>query len=1000
MILKEVELTNKAIEQLIKNASKLGGAVSAATDNVQTDFEELIGELTNLESGLGDTNLKIGGMDGAFEKLGETVSGYTQDIKAATFGTLGLTLNLTSLLSTSFDIMQHWSGVADELREITGGMEAAGTAVGTLTTAMGQSLAAQGTLQNAMHALNNQGLKLGQQFTELTVLAGNLDQITGVAADSWANFTGKLSFDFGATTEELREMSSALLSSGLRGQQLQTVMEGVTEAIKNVAYGASNSKEMVQSLTKSISSATGVFQKMGISAQVATEFINKMLNPEEFHNNIALYARLGISAEDYFKALESGNAQVELMNKMMGNLPQLADQLASIRNPFQRFNLAKQLGLPMEMVSKLAGKTKEEIEELMKTHMEQAKGEEELKKRQEAAKASAQKWNEMLDMLKMQALAPIMGLVSRLLPKFVTILGRLSNMAANFFDAISPAIFILLDGLMDLAHWTMDIIHPLIKVLRGEKTIDEFIQILVMKIGEVLSWLATSLVPVVLKGLKVAFDFIIEIIKKNPFFSALMGVGAGVALFKKIMGERGSPMNPMHVRIAKFDRGLGSFMDFMRDPGKYMQRMVQRGAGILNRVTSGASKVAAMIPGVGSAAGAAGSAAGGAGAAASLGSVAAAAAPVVAVLAAVAGGFVAFQKTAEYFNKRELSEREQAQLEELESKKRHNKQLTDLEEMRLKELKNTQVTFSEQVSSTMAGALSLGILPLIDHFFGTDLTQTIAQAFNDVLNDLGLNEAFDQAMSVIKNAIEWLKPQFTILWHRYIKPYIIDNFTAAIENIRTIWGMVKGVFSGFMKIWDGIKQVFSGDFKAGFLKIFEGILDTLGSWYGGLIDLITSPFARLISYLETSLGGFLDWLIMEVLPEGTQLHADAQERQRVRDTNAVGRARIEAIVARQSRNEISASQAAQQLRGEFNPLYTKAVNEEIASLVKMFETQAARDKKAKDDQLKATQEGNEIAGGMAANMETLVEQNKKREAPKPISLQVLNRLAVQQFRYF
>ena len=86
--------------------------------------------------------------------------------------------------------------------------------------------------------------------------------------------------------------------------------EGMNAAIKSAGklttqlrgFGATD--EQIKSSTVSLTKFVSSMEKVGVSAQVATSFVEKLMDPERIEENIGLYSQLGITMEDAL----SGNA--------------------------------------------------------------------------------------------------------------------------------------------------------------------------------------------------------------------------------------------------------------------------------------------------------------------------------------------------------------------------------------------------------------------------------------------------------------------------------------------------------------------------------------------------------------------------------------------------------------------------------------------------------------------------------------------------------------------
>lgn len=984
-ISRQLQSIIKAMKSVPDASSKMANDVQKSTDKIKTSFKGAKKEVDSFDESFDEASNKSGKFKQKATQVKDSLLDMVKGVSSSTIAMLGLGGGMLSLVSSSFQIIQNMGTLADSLRELSTDTGNTSKAVGTLYAAWGNSLGNMQQLESAMHSLNNAGIPLGKQFTELTSLMGDLDQMTGISADSWGHFTGSLAFNFKATTQDIRDITSAVISSGLKGQQMQVVMESISKAVEHVGYSAKDSKEMVKALAQSISASVGVFQKLGISAQSATQFLDKMIDPNEFQNNAQLFARLGISADDFFKSMESGQGSMDLMNKMMTNLPDLANKLSSIQNPFQRFNIAKQMGLPMEMVSKLAGKTRDEIQEMMQTQMQKAKSDEALKKKKEEAKASQARFNEMLEMLKMQALAPIVALVSKHLPTFIKILTSLANLANSFFTMLSPLLDKLATGLGEIASYLVEGANKFLAAIRTGN-LDGFIQYLLSGFKKGIDWFVKSGIPLIISFLKQAVKGVFEFAAKNPLTTGTALVGGLLA--KKFFGKKGeSKSNPMFVEVVK--GGIEGLKDTLTNLKKLPELF--KGEGGIGGFAARAVKMIGGVgaPGVAAAeTGAAAAIPGGgalAGIGTSLSTLAPVALPVIAALAAVAGGFVAMSNAADYFGKKQLSDEENKELEWLELKKKFDSNFSEEDKKHYDELlkrqQEGQATFQEKLSSFLAGAGTFGIAPLVDKIFGTEITGSIAN---------WIKTEFQPELEMVQKAFTFLGKlwnRLVIDFKRWYFQYIEPAFKGIIQYAKGFIQVIVGLFTfNPSRIKKGIQDAFSGAFvflKNSFLGIFGDVLDQLQA---GFDKFLTE--------------GPLGEIIKKTLSDET--------------LGNIEKRRVDRVQAAAAQNVFSQAQGiddantaygvASNAQGLINNISDAGRRNALQKILDNFRDAAIsknkQDAERYEEEKKSREQSNKSLGGIGANLTEMNERDKNRTQQKSITAQMLNPFAVSQIRFF
>lgn len=983
--LKVINLLNKGA----KDSTKAFKEMKKGADEVGDSFEDQEKKMDDLVGKFKVLKDNIVNVDDKYESFAGRIT------KPLNVGAISGTLGIGAGISMAHGLVQELSTLADSFSDLSDSSGSAGGAMGTMFEAMGTSLAGKGVIQGAMHSLNNIGLELGSTFTKLTAEVGTLGQITGVAADSWAGFHGEMMHGFGATMDDIDQLSSSLIGTGLKGAQLESVMTTVKTTIEQVGFVAKDGVKSIKALTQSMGASISVFSKMGISAQKAGEFIGSMMNPEDFGKNASMIANLGISYEDYAASLESAEGKTKLLNKAMENLPQLASRISEIRDPFQRMNLAKSLGVPMEIVSKMAGKTKSEIQDMMKVQMQESAGKEALEKKKSEAKANQEKFEDALWLLKMKMLGPVMNFVSKNYGNFFKVLESNSDSIARAFSALFGVIGKLIPILVKVSVFIGQNIAKAFEIVVKPvgKLVDLLLKLVfpifnnivipvVEKFAKGVEWLAdnlTKIIPVLIPFVAAIGGFIllkkgISVIQglnaalNNTFTNAKKaaiqlakgnvkgamdvlnpkGAELGVtktkldnwkelarAIFSPIVrkldmlkGNNISKNSPQDIMKNKAPEGMSAKDKFL----KATERAKLDKMSPKEKLTYAVSKVkvkAPMVPPTNDL-GKAGDliASGitknfGKGMMGTLSKTIsglgkfASAIPFIGVgIAAVTGAVSGFIDAEKFFGK-ELTSSQEEQLAKLEGMKAsgeelNKEELATLERLRtikskmmtqeekdlLSDLKRKQkigtlseaeskqletllakelagtATWGEKIAGSMAGGLTLGILPLIDSFFGTELTKSFANALLPIGNWIAsfissLKPIWKQISNGWDNLVTdlmWVWARIQAIWEIYVtQPLdaLWDSFKAFGTSIANLFGGFDSVGEGFsntMKsVADGLgflgsmfRKVFSVWFKTILLPIMS-LFDMMGSMFKSFIGSITGVidnFSKMIDFFK------------------------------------------------------------------------------------------------------------------------------------------------------
>jgi hypothetical protein len=373
-------------------------------------------------------------------------------------------------MKEGFELMKFFQQMRHELAYLSDSSGDASKAVSLVYEVAGGSAVASGTATGILRSLSDQGILANDQLKSLGILSGDLQAATGIAAASWASFAGELSFNYGIPTEGIKNITSALIGTNIRGAQLEKVMQSVNKILSTTGFIAGKpTTESVKGLAKEVGGASKVFQSMGISAEKATGFIEGILDPENFEKNSFLFGKLGISASEYAGYLNDADGQQKLLQKTMQNLPQLAEEITNIENPFARMQLAKTLGLDMQIVRNMAGKSKADIEQMLADYEKANAANEALEAKKKRMAAEAAKFDDMMMGLKLKVLGPVMKFLSDgYLDRFIGVLPKIATSIGTIFETMTPIIEAVTNALMEVVpyvtQFVKDFVVPFIKM--------------------------------------------------------------------------------------------------------------------------------------------------------------------------------------------------------------------------------------------------------------------------------------------------------------------------------------------------------------------------------------------------------------------------------------------------------------------------------------------------------------------------------------------------------
>lgn len=358
---------------------------------------------------------------------------------------LGVGFGIKSLIGNAKELRQEFLALRGQFAGLSDAQGSASAAMKVYYGAWSQTGASFEQVTSAMQTLGEKGLSpvdektkgVSKEFQSLTALSAQLGQATGVSTDAWASLNGQLAFSNKAKVADIRQINSALIATNMTGGQLTTVMNFVNESMDKYGAFAKDGTRSTIALTKGIAGTATVMGKLGINAQKATEFMGGLMDPEKFGENQALLSQLGVSYKDYVEMLENGSGKETFFDKVMTKLPEFSAKIAAIRDPFARMNLAKSLGLPVEIMQKMANASPGQITAMMKEYQVRAKGEEALKEKQKKMAENSAKLDERFKMIRMKLYTALLPILERNMGSFLSTLSLAATRGGKLFEWIA-----------------------------------------------------------------------------------------------------------------------------------------------------------------------------------------------------------------------------------------------------------------------------------------------------------------------------------------------------------------------------------------------------------------------------------------------------------------------------------------------------------------------------------------------------------------------------------
>ena len=399
---------------VLAGLTKFVGTITSGS-KIISFFGKTLRGLTSILGGLAKGVLALGAV-----LVGSFVSGMASAASAVTGAIashLSFMTSLSGMLEMAEEARAYWSNMADSMAFYSSSTGSTTKAMSMLTTATSKSLVGIESLKSGFISMVDAGADNDKFIEDMLPTLGDFEAKTGIAATNFASMSTKFQQMFGekkGITKDIKDLQKALIGTGLKGAQLESTMQGLTEAAEKLGFATQGSTMDIKGLANSYGKTTAVFKAFGVSAQTTTSFLNGLVDPENVEKNMLLMNKMGISYQEYNEMLNSGKGQDKFFDKVLNNVGKVAQEANMIQDASTRFKYLKDtLGLPPEIANKLMKVTPSRMQsELRRIKKEMDEAEKKDKWRKDL-KAREEKYEESMRFLKMQMVAPLISIVNK-----------------------------------------------------------------------------------------------------------------------------------------------------------------------------------------------------------------------------------------------------------------------------------------------------------------------------------------------------------------------------------------------------------------------------------------------------------------------------------------------------------------------------------------------------------------------------------------------------------
>lgn len=279
----------------------------------------------------------------------EKSAGFVKDIFSST---VKLSSTMASIGTAGFlaNVVKDTINLNNEMTALSMRMGKGKAGIKELTNTVSGLQASIGTSYETAVSLVSELAKIKYDGNIKEAAAGIdlFSRATGVSNGEVLQLTTNLSKGSGLSGKSINALYAGMVKVqqevGISDQGMTALVNSISEASYNMtAFGKSSDE--VKRMSTDMVALVGSLEKVGISAQKSTQFLNDLTDPDRIQDNILLYSQLGVSIEDAM----SGSIDMDTMDS---SLKELSQKIVDM-GPIAGSQFAKSMGMSFKDASKM-----------------------------------------------------------------------------------------------------------------------------------------------------------------------------------------------------------------------------------------------------------------------------------------------------------------------------------------------------------------------------------------------------------------------------------------------------------------------------------------------------------------------------------------------------------------------------------------------------------------------------------------------------------------------
>lgn len=277
-----------------------------------------------------------------------------------------------------------------------------------------------------------------EDLQELSVTSVRMQQAFGISEGAAADMFRTLSLAGNISPEGIKAVGEALADTqavwGMTSEEVTEAASTIGHVINRMTSLGANSKKNANIVAREVGRMTTAFTRAGMSAQDATQMMDRFMDPTKIEDNALLWHSMGMSVSDGLAMMTGDASSMEGMTeKLMQTAKNLRDEYG--QNPLALQAMAEAHGMTIQQVNQLANEMEREAnmtDEARRALEQRATLEEQANQARESAAEALKRLAAFGNVLMQTFIMPLIDLLTPIISGLAKLAGWFNNIMDDF----------------------------------------------------------------------------------------------------------------------------------------------------------------------------------------------------------------------------------------------------------------------------------------------------------------------------------------------------------------------------------------------------------------------------------------------------------------------------------------------------------------------------------------------------------------------------------------